>query len=422
MIKTVICTNEVTMSNILSGISSKLLGGGNAAYGENTQSISEMCGTLFNLDSSSGKSITSMVKKTLIANSVYVEGSLINEEVMVPLMGCLCQISVGYVLTALQLMQSVERYQTIRETVGRIATEAMFTPSYESLNLGNVIAEAFGDVTVATEAAVYKSVANDIDENVKHLAAGRHIEFEFSVCPGSGDTNIPGTVGNMPQQGSSTKTVVDKYNQTTTTTSSVKGGPSGTVVVPFYVQLFPVGMTAEVTKAIVEMNYPEGFWRRLAKVYTREIRFFRDFILAMDVVARHNKALKSDKGNVLSDFHEAKVSKQARRILSILSGVKRNNLANSIMVISSDTFKEICDSTSSDLRKANERQRFFDEAYVMLMAVVDTNYNMVEIYYNGIAPHSELPFRAIKQAGSSKSGIDLEALMQTLSRGAALKF
>lgn len=384
--------------SILGGIAAKI-GGGSRASGFETQDMPGMLNSLFNLDGDHGNALTTVVKKTLIGSNVYIEDALNKEDdTMVPLMSVLCQVYVGYILTALQIYQSVDRYRTISETIGRVATESLEVPGLEDVDPQAILRAAFGDEEVAAglEAARDSKMRNDIDEAVKHLAAGRLIEFDFHVARGenAGEVNPTG----------------------------VEHKGSGIVTVPMYVQLYPTAMPSEVAKALVQFNYPERFWRRLAKAMSREIRFFRDFVLAMDLVERHNQILKQDRNNVLSDFYKDKITKQSKRVMDVLTGRNRNNIANSMLVISADTFKQINDESSIDLRNYADRQRFFNEAYAMILVVVDTNYNIIEMYYNGIPKKSEMPFRAVKQAGSTKSGIDIEELMQTIAKGAAPKF
>ncbi len=348
---------------------------------------------IFNLDGDHSTSLTTVSRKTMVGSDVFIEGPLLNEdEIMVPLMGALSQIYVGYVLTALEIYQSVDRYTTISETVGRIATEALAL-SLETIDPAAQIKQDLSTTaTIGQEAVRNVRFTNEIDDNIKHLAAGRLIEFEFIV-----DSSDPDA-------------------------EHSSDGRGNTVTVPISVQMYPTFLPTEIAEALVELNYPERFWRRLAKVMAREIHFFRDFILCLDQVRKHREALKLDNNNVLARFYQSKFGKQFKRIYDIVTGRNRNNLANSILVITSDTFKRINDSASIDLGNYVDRQKFFNNAYAMMLVVVDLDYKLVTFYYNGISSVRELPFRAIKIAGSSKAGIDIQELMASIAKGSAPKF
>lgn len=348
---------------------------------------------IFNFDGDQGTSLTVVAKKTLVGSDVFIESTLVNEDdIMVPLMGTLAQTYVGYVLTALQMYQSVDRYTTIRDTVGRIATEAFVDA--ELSDPARMIKQDLSLRAVpSTEAVRNEKFSNEIDDNVKHLASGRLIEFDFLVAA---------TDGNK--------------------VTGVDSKESGKVTVPIYVQLYPAMMHPDIAKALVSLNYPERFWRRMAKVMSREIHFFRDFILCLDQVRQHREAMRKDDNNVLARFYQNKLGKQFKRIYQIITGRNRNNIANSMIVITSDTFKKINDEASIDLANFVDRQKFFNNAYAMMLIVVDLDYKLVDMYYNGISKGATIPFRAIKQAGSSKAGVDLQELMESIAKGSAPKF
>ena len=271
------------MSRILEGIAAKIVGGGSSSDTK-YQDVPGMLNTIFNLDGDHGSAITTVVKKTLIGSNVYIESTLNNEDdFMVPLMSVLCQTYVGYVLTALQIYQSVDRYRTISNTIGRVATESITEEALANVDPKEIITSMFSGESTGMEALRDSKFRSDIDEAVKHLAAGRLIEFDFTVS----DT---------------TKEIDDP---------SQKADTRGLVTVPLYVQLYPTSMPPDVAEALVQFNYPERFWRRLAKAMSREIHFFRDFILGLDMVNRHDEVLKKDTNNVLSDFYKSKISKQS---------------------------------------------------------------------------------------------------------------
>lgn len=353
---------------------------------------------IFNIDGTHSRSLTTLAKKTFVGSDVYIEDTLIHEDDMVPLMGLLNQMYISYVLVALNIYQSVDRYRTIRETIGRVATEKV-NINYSDFDPTIALEHLFKNESPGLEEARYnKTFGTEVENSVKHLVTGRLIEFDFHVGPNDEDPDDNPLAG---EKGAAT---------------------ASKVTVPIYIQMFPVPMSRDVAEALVVLNYPERFFRRFVKTITREIRFFRDFIFAFDLVEKHRKALAKDDTNVLNRFYQSKASKQASRIYNIITGRVKNNLANAIVVISMDTFTKVNDSSSIDLTSFVDRQKFFDESYSMGLVVVDTDHRLVDIYLNGIGHHSTLPFRAIKQAGSSKSGVDLSELMESIAKGATPKF
>lgn len=343
-----------------------------------TQGITKIIATLLESTGDNATSLTKVVQKTMVNSMVYVEEAMVNEEITPALMGTLNQIYISYILTALNIYTSVDKYAIIEQIMGRIATEDLeIDLQIDPLDL---ISEGFG-TDVSTEAAGGK---HTIDDTVKHLVSGKLIEFDFAVGVDADKKKV-------------------------------------TVTIPIYVQLRPVFMPASVADAIITLNFGKSLLRRWKMVKAGEISLFKDFIGARDLNEKHAKALSEDKSNVLSNFYREKGKKQRKRLNSAIYDKKNNNLASSMLIFTKDTFDEACNNAEIDFESPRSRQRFFDEAYAMIVVVVDQMYDICDIYYNGISSVSQVPFSAIKSAGG-KSGTDLTELMNMIAKGSAPKF
>jgi len=360
------------------------------------------------LDGDNYKSLTQATRKVQVTSTAYVEDSLVNTDIAVPLMGTLNQIYLGYVLTALNLYNSIGRSKTLSDMVGRVANEGLSIEPIISEE--DYIDKFFGkNLSLSLEAKSDNAKIYTVEDTVKHLACGRIIEFEFelgwvdrkemlkSADELKSDTSVKGFKGE------------EKYK-------------SGTVTVSLYVSLRPVVLPDKVATQIFELNFPLSFKKRLMQVKTGEIRLFKDFFLSLDLIDKHKKALKVDKSNVLNKFYIEKTKKNKQKIVSNFADQKKNNLASSMIVISKDTYDEVKKNINIDLENANLRQKFFDESFTIMLVIVDEMYEMVDIYYNGIGSNSEIPYKAIKQVGLGKSGVDMADLMKTIAKGGPPRF
>lgn len=61
-----------------------------------------------------------------------------------------------------------------------------------------------------------------------------------------------------------------------------------------------------------------------------------------------------------------------------------NNLANSILIVSENSFKDICAQTNVNFDNKNQRDNFLKRSFMMMVVVVDTMFNKVKIYFNGL--------------------------------------
>ena len=343
-----------------------------------TQGITRIIATLMQSTGDSATSLTKVATKSMVNSMVYVEDAMINEDITPALMGTLNQIYISYILTALNIYTSVDKYKVVEQVMGRIATEEL---SVESIIDPEELIEAAFGMDVSTEAQGGK---HTVEDAVKHLVSGKLIDFEFVVGADTNKKNI-------------------------------------TVTIPIYVQLRPVYMAAEVADAVISLNFNKKLRRRWKMVKAGEINIFKDFVGARDLNEKHAKALAADKSNVLSEFYREKGKKQRKRINSAIYDKKNNNLASSMLIFTKDTFDAACNDADIDFSSPSSRQKFFDEAYAMIVVVVDQMYDICDIYYNGISSVTQASFASIKSAGG-KSGTDLTEMMNLIAKGSAPKF
>lgn len=348
------------------------------------QSIPDMLHSIFNQSMGSGddvQSLTRLAKKTGVNSMVYIEDTLVEEDITVPLMSVLNELYISYVLVALNIYTSIDEHDVVSRSIGRIANESL--ELIEPI-IDPVAAIKEGFAKASAEISV-EAKRDGIDETVKHLICGRLIDFEFVVG------------------------------------SDQKGSPV-TVTVPIFVQLRPVFMPSEVADAIVTLNFPGKLLRRWKMVKAGEIRFFRDFVLGLDLSAKEDKVIRKDRSNILAKFYNDKRKKQGKRFMSAVYGGKHNNLASSMIIFSKDTFEEALSNADLDWDDPLDRQQFFDESYSMVVVVVDQMYEVADIYYNGIPGVTNASFSAIKSTGGKNGGMDLTEVMKLIAKGAAPKF
>lgn len=337
--------------------------------GEDLVRMSEMVHDVFSGLSQSASSLTRYSKTTSVVGRVYLEEGIATEDIAVPLMGSLTQIYISYVLTALQLSNVIGRYEVVRTAIQRVATENF-------VDVATAIEESFGDLSVDTESA--KVI--DLDKAVADLASGAVIEFDFIV-------------GNDPS------------------------GKPATVTVPIHVTLIPASITTKVAQAFMRMSFIPGIGRRWAMWRAGEISLFRDLILSRDLVDKYADEVKEDKTNALRDMITNKNNGVVRYLKGLVSGNPSNNAASSILVFDAKSFEEAVKENHVNFNSYSDRQKFFDSAMAMLVVIVDTLYETVDIYYNGLQQHTNVSYRMIEKAGKNNKGIDIKEFMNALGKG-----
>lgn len=337
--------------------------------GEDLVRMSEMVHDVFTGLSQSTSSLTRYSKTTSVIGRVYIEEGIAAEDIIVPLMGTLTQIYISYVLTALQLNNVIGNYDIVRNAIQRVTTENF-------VDVQSAIEDSFGDLSIDTEA----SRVIELDKSVADLAAGSIIEFDFIVG------------------------------------QDEKGRPT-TVTVPIHVTLIPASISTKVAQAFMNLSFIPSISRRWTMWRAGEISFFRDLILSRDLVDKYADAVKEDSSNALRDMVSNKNKGVVKWLKGIVSGVPANNAASSVLIFDAKSFEESTKENHINFSNYGDRQQFFNSAMAMMVVVVDTLYETVDIYYNGLQQHTSVSYRMIEKAGKNNKGIDLKEFMGALSKG-----
>lgn len=171
--------------------------------------------------------------------------------------------------------------------------------------------------------------------------------------------------------------------------------------VPVMIRLRVAGMPAKTlveTMAVggVDMSF-RGRWRAWR---AGELRFWADFVMAMDRVDAHRAASMNDE----TGYYKTVYNRAAKNGLAeILSQGPSLATASSIIVLTEDTARDLEAKVGGKLSSFRVRQGIFGMTYSMLMAVVDPEWESVTIYTRGIDMPTKLSARDMKAAGKSDS-------------------
>lgn len=363
-------------------------------------SLAGLVSTIRSAGTSKSASLTEYTKQAQIIGRVYIEDSIAADDVAVPLMGALNQMYVSYVITALHLDSMCVGGRTVRQRMDLVATETFETSVTDGI-LKDFGTSSLEDIKSTSPMANQPqnmewsksggggrgSKVVDVDPDTQRLVNGRLVEFSF-LCP----TTAAG--GTVP---------ISAY---------------------LYVQLVPY-ITPKVTCAgFLNVNFSSSLKTRWKQMRAGEISFIKDFIFARDLVERQAVAIKADDNGLLLNML-IKQRNALFRWVGSLTGIlpEMHNLANSILIISKNTFDEACNSVSLDFSKDSVRQNFFRKTFTMILVVVDPMYGTLEMYFAGIDSKGSYTFDMLNKVGTKdKNSFDLKQVMQAFSQGMSPKF
>ena len=195
-----------------------------------------------------------------------------------------------------------------------------------------------------------------------------------------------------------------------------------------YVQLVPYVLTPAVVEGYITANFSPPISKRWTKYKAGEISFWRDFVLARDLIKKQAKILKQDKHGVILDM----MQRQKGALWAwwkhlfeshFAGGNMSHNLANTILISSKATFDRTCRESRINFNDNNQRQKFFNKTWSMIVCVVDPLYNTVEMYFNGVNMKGTYSFAMINKVGAKgQDNFDLKEVMSAFSQGLTPKF
>lgn len=145
------------------------------------------------------------------------------------------------------------------------------------------------------------------------------------------------------------------------------------------------------------------------------LEFIRDIILCQDLIDQHRKNLMDDKSGIYNDILKRNRSNQ---LTTLLSGTQSVATASNIAIISTDVAEEIEASVNGRLKDFKTRQQIFKKTYLMILIVIDKQFDRVTFYHRGINHATELGVRDLK-ANNRGSGPDVSEILRAYQLGSA---
>lgn len=155
------------------------------------------------------------------------------------------------------------------------------------------------------------------------------------------------------------------------------------------------------------------------------LNFISDLLLMKDLRNQHLKELMHDKDGIYSNILKRRVS---NNLSTLTSGAPSLASASNMLVISSDTAKQIEQKLNGKLSNYNTRAGFFSGANIrdkvtqgsslMIIAVVDKFADRVTFYTDGISESTNLSLREIR-ASNKSGGPDVTEILKAYQLGSS---
>lgn len=148
------------------------------------------------------------------------------------------------------------------------------------------------------------------------------------------------------------------------------------------------------------------------------ISFIKDLLFCQDLIDAHKKNLIRDKSGVKEEI--LKRVRNSKRY-GILTKNPSLSSASNIFIISDKVAKEVEYNVRGKLSKYSSRVKVFDENYMMILAVVNTEWERVTFYTRGVKAETDYSFKEIKNI-SKKQDTSIVDLLKSIQLGSPVSF
>lgn len=343
-------------------------------------------------DITNNKSLTDIVKMSRVQPLTVVDNDLVHWENLPDVLQTALSIFTGYYLQAVSILGSIDTVKVVK-TLNALNPnqDSMFSletfkDRMESENEGSwkMASESYKWALPKTKnqmafEAVTSVIGKDETVNVRdltNLAIGKMINVTLS------DSNKGENKINMPVSiRLSVSTIPSRSLESILTLNSID-------------------------KTLVERFHA---WR------SGQIEFVKDLILCQDMIDERKKLLMKDKSGVYSAMVQAATNNTMR-------GLTRNNpsmaASSNIVVISDTTAKEVEHKLGGKLSDPRTRTQVFESGYMMLLIIVDKQFDRVTFYHRGIASPTSMGLRDIK-ISNKNNGPDIMDILKAFGQGSA---
>lgn len=189
-----------------------------------------------------------------------------------------------------------------------------------------------------------------------------------------------------------------------------------TVKIPVVIRLVPTFLQPRVLAHIFTAVSKNTTWKERWHLWrSGQIRFVRDLMFSMDIVDEHRKALINDTSNVYMTISDRRRKNSMKAYATATPSMAD---ASNIAVITKETAKLVSREIGGKLDNLATRKKIFDASYLILLVVVDEEWERVTIYHRGFDRPTELSFKEIKSAEKGK-GPDLTEILKAYQIGSS---
>lgn len=357
-----------------------------------------------------GNSLVDFTKPARVEAITMIDSRLQHVPEITDVLMSTVNIFSGYYLQAVSLMINVGKVDVIK-MLDRLNPSR--DPLFNTLTLADQISTesiSFEDMDLSDTRLVHHTLSLESYKTQLPMI-GKPIGMANygSVSLENGRPNQPLKEGKEIQMDLSTNLSIGKQLSVTL------GNPADPATIMVNVRLISTIVPSTLINGVVDHNSRDlSFSERWDLWRSGQIGFWKDLVMCQDLIDEHKKVLNKDTNQVFSEILKRRRNNSISALFSNSSSVATSS---NIMIMSSETRKEIERKHGFKLRDNGPRAKIFNETYLMLLIEVDPEMEHVTIYHRNIDLPTQLTFRQLKTANKAGSGPDVGEILKAYRLG-----
>ena len=366
-------------------------------------------------------SLVEMSQLVRVEPNCLIDASLRSSEVMYDVQQNILSLFSGFYLQAVTIGLSNGDLKTkVEEKLESFGTRAPKIKSLFESSIGGLqtaindyskLSTAYVNVKQGAGFESYKDYQNAINKSRYNPFTGEYRVYKQNSQEGISQEAESELVGSLKEIKDDSKLTVGKLIVIDITSDQQKASLKVPVAIrlmtgylksPDLVQLLSFG-SKDITALDREIGYKTG-----------RLSFWKDIVLCNDLYTQFRKNLMKDK----TGYFKSTLDKQNASVKNhILTGGKYSAAISSVTVLSSTTAKALEENLTIKLGNFQQRNKLMQTTGMMILAIVDENYRMVEIYLHSVEKSIQASFSDLKKASNKDNSV--ADIMTALTMGNA---
>lgn len=362
-------------------------------------------------------SLTRFTKATRVEPIALVDQRLAHQAYMPDVMQSLSSIFIGYYLQAVALSVNVGRINVIKLldalNPSRDVHDAAATKIVDHINRPSMLSVESYKFGLPEPGESFGLEAFGDAERLVLNASAKVDGATDKINAGNADKPLGYDKGGLGKD--TVKSAFEAVNLSVGKLVEVNVEQDGkSATFPVMIRLISTIMSANILVHILgDGSRNATFKERWHGWRSGALDFWRDIVLATDLIDEHRRALMKDKSGVYAEILERRRNNAAA---SMLNGTPSIGTASNIVVMSHESARELEAIVGGRLSNAKTREKIFENTYVMLLAVVNTEWEQITFYHRGIALPTELSIKELKTSNKG-SGPDVGEILKAYQLG-----